>query len=83
MTDIQGHCYYPKEEHEIDKSGYCVYWDAARGIEALQICNDHYNQHILRYFPDSKIAEHLRSQGIKIEVSENTTNTDQQQMKLF
>jgi hypothetical protein len=79
-----GHCYYPNEEHEMDKpSGCCCYWDEARGIEALQICNDHYNQHILKYFPDSRMAEHLRSQGIKIEVSENTTNTSQQQMRLF
>ena len=62
-----GHCYYPNEEHEMDKpSGCCCYWDEERGIESLQICNDHYNQHILRYFPDSRMAEYLRNQGVEI-----------------
>ena len=69
-----GHCYYPKEEHEMEKPSDCVcYWDEEHGIKALQICNKHYRTHILKYYPESKQAQFIRQES----------EIDQQQMRLL
>lgn len=38
----------------------CTYWDEERGISGATICKTCYAKHILKYYPDSRGAEHIR-----------------------
>jgi hypothetical protein len=60
-----------------DSDGYC-YTDLANGVpNNTHICTAHYEQHILRYWPDSPIAAHILSQYGVEEIQEK------EQMRLF
>ena len=52
--------------HPIDPNDNHSYWyrDESHGIpKMIHVCEACYKKHILKYFPDSKMAEYYRKQG--------------------
>lgn len=63
-------CQYPGEEHALEDTsmsgGSCIYQDKDHGIpEMIRVCELHYKAHILKYYPDSLLAQYFRKQDEK------------------
>jgi len=57
-----GYCEYGEHEIEGRHGGYVVYTDLKHGIEKdIVMCRSCYAKHILKYYPDSHIADYIRS----------------------
>ena len=60
-------CQYPGSEHLLEDTamsgGSVIYQDNDHGIpEMIRVCEKHYKEHILKYFPKSYIAIFFRKQ---------------------
>lgn len=70
MKILSNQCQYPGEEHVLEDTsmsgGSCIYQDKDHGIpEMIRVCELHYKAHILKYYPDSLLAQYFRKQDEK------------------
>lgn len=55
-------CTY-SDPHPFTNSDIVVYTDELRGYHDRFICRKHYDEHILKYYPDSAMAKHINKFG--------------------
>ena len=72
-------CQY--KNHEMKKYSGCNYRDPKNGIEKdIRICDDCYCEHILKYYPESRMAKHLRKEMESEGEQQHADDMDQQAM---
>ena len=54
-------CQY--KEHQVNPTRLYRYWDEHHGIsgKGIEICYECYAEHILKHYPESKIAQHIKA----------------------
>ena len=56
------YCEYGKHAIVRDTHGsYVIYSDQNRGLTDVVCCKACYGQHVLKYFPDSHVADYIRN----------------------
>lgn len=65
MNIPNNQCQYPGHEHTLKDTtsgaGSVIYIDKENGIvDDIRVCEEHYKEHILKFYPDSKIAAWFR-----------------------
>lgn len=53
-------CKYPAQPHKVRAIDLLYYSDAERKLLDVPTCRDCYAEHILKYYPDSRIAAAIR-----------------------
>jgi hypothetical protein len=63
-------CQY--KNHEVKPISMYHYWDEENGIggKGIDVCRECYAEHILKFYPDGRIAEYIRNNP------DNFKNTD-------
>lgn len=71
-------CQY--KNHQMPLNTCYIYRDVPNGIdEDIRICPDCFREHILKYYPDGKLAEHLRNEIEEEEHQKHLDWIDEQQ----
>ena len=62
VENMKSGCTYPGHENGrlVSTISFCHYEDSDNNIKPGHVCNKCYAKHILKFYPDSKIAQHIR-----------------------